>query len=495
MSLKARDIDQTAGPVFDDLREFIDACKEVDEWREVEGADWEQEIGALTEATAEMIPEPPMLLFNRIKGYPADYRAVSLFLASYKRFALALGLPLDKTKLELVRLAARKIKQAKPIPPLEVASGPVMENVLTGDRIDLEIFPAPRFHEMDGGRYIGTGDSLINRDPDSGVLNMGTYRMQIHERNLLGLWMSPGQQGRLICQRYWERGESCPVVATFGGDPLTFIGSYNKLPWGRSELDFVGGLRRRPLEVIKGPLTGLPIPAHAEIAIEGEVPPPKIEARAEGPFGEWPGYYSGGTVGTGENQPVIRVKAIYHRHSPILNTMAPMWLGAQLLGLPVDAGFMWDQLESAGIQDIAGVYNYYPYLVVVSIRQRYAGHAKQTGMAALSCAAGARNGRYVVIVDEDIDPTNLQEVLWAMQTRADPATNIELIDGCWSTPLDPRMPPERRESGDHTNSRAIFYAVRPWAWREKFPKVSRASRELRRRVMEKYRAIVPFPPA
>jgi len=225
------------------------------------------------------------------------------------------------------------------------------------------------------------------------------------------------------------------------------------------------------------------------------VPPPKVEARAEGPFGEWPGYYSGGTLGTGENQPVIRVKAIYHRHNPILNTMSPMWPGAQLLGLPVDAGLMWDQLESAGIQDIAGVYNYYPYLVVVSIRQRYAGHAKQAGMAALSCSAGARNGRYVVVVDEDIDPTNIQEVLWAMETRVDPATDIQLIDGCWSTPLDPRMPPEKRDSGDHTNSRAIFYAVRPWAWRERFPKVSRASRELRQQVMEKYRAILPFPPA
>ena len=79
-----------------------------------------------------------------------------------------------------------------------------------------------------------------------------------------------------------------------------------------------------------------------------------------------------------------------------------------------------------------------------------------------------------------------------MQTRVDPVTNIELIDGCWSTPLDPRMPPERRASGDHTNSRAIFYAVRPFAWRDKFPQVSRTPKELRREVVEKYRGILPF---
>src|SRR5712691_11864893 len=130
MSLSVKEMERTSGTVFDDLREFIDACKEIDEWREIEGADWDQEMGALTEATAETIPEPPMLLFDRIKGYPAGYRAVSLFLASYKRFALALGLPVDKTRLELVRLAARKIKDVKPIPPVEVAKGPVMENIL-----------------------------------------------------------------------------------------------------------------------------------------------------------------------------------------------------------------------------------------------------------------------------------------------------------------------------------------------------------------------------
>ena len=150
-------------------------------------------------------------------------------------------------------------------------------------------------------------------------------------------------------------------------------------------------------------------------------------------------------------------------------------------------------MESAGIQDIVGVYNHTSYLCVVAIKQRYAGHAKQTGLAALSCSASARNGRYVVVVDEDIDPTNLKEVLWAMMTRVDPKTNIDIIDQCWSTPLDPRMPPDKRDSKDHTNSRAVFYAVRPFEWRDKFPKVSRSSRELREEVMKKFGGVIPFP--
>ena len=111
----------------------------------------------------------------------------------------------------------------------------------------------------------------------------------------------------------------------------------------------------------------------------------------------------------------------------------------------------------------------------------------------MSCAAGARNGRYVVVVDEDIDPTNLKEVVWAMQTRVDPATDIEVVEKCWSTPLDPRMPPENRANKDHTNNRAIFYAVRPWTWKEDFPLVNRVERSRMREVMDKYRDILPFP--
>ena len=483
-----------APEVLNDLRQFIEAAKEVGDWREIRKADWNIEIGALIEATAELIPQPPILIFDEIRDYPAGFRVVGLAFAAYKRVALALGLPPDRSKLELVRLASHKIRSAQPIPPQEVVRAPVTENVITGDEVDLFKFPALRSHEGDGGRYLGTGDVVINADPDSGFVNMGTYRMQLHDRNVLGLWMSPGQHGRMICAKYWERGKGCPIVATFGQDPLTFMASNTKIPWGTSEMDYVGGLRGRPLEIIKGPVTGLPIPAHAEVAIEGEAPPPTEEARDEGPFGEWPGYYSGGTIGTGEPQPVIRVKAVYHRNDPILEDESPLWPGAYPMDLSLRGGLLWDQLESMGVQDVVGVYDYSRYLWVVGIKQRYGGHARQVGHAAIAAAASARDGRYVVVVDEDIDPTNLKEVLWAMMTRVDPKTDIEVVEGSWSTPLDPRMPPEKKAARDYTNSRAIFYALRPFAWRDNFPKVSRASRQLRETVVEKYRNILPFPP-
>ncbi|HKY08417.1 MAG TPA: UbiD family decarboxylase [Candidatus Binatia bacterium] len=480
--------------VYDDFRGFVEAAKKVSEWRSIEGADWDGEIGALIEATAEL-DSRPMLLFDKIKDCPAGHRLVSLAFANYKRTALAFGISPEKSKLEVVRLLARKMKSAKPVAPEEVKSAPLMDNVLQGDAVDLFKFPAPRFHESDGGRYIGTGNCLVNADPESGFINAGTYRMQLHERDLMGLWMSPGQHGRMICAKYWEQGKSCPVVVAFSADPVLFTLAHTKLAWGNSELDYAGGIMGRPLKIIRGPLTGLPIPAGAEIAIEGDVPPPGVESRPEGPFGEWPGYYSGGTIGTGEPQPVIKVKAIYHRDDPILEEEAPLWTGAMKIDGNPTAGILWDQLEAAGIQNVVGVYNHSPYFTVVAIQQKYAGHAKQAGLATLSCAAAARNGRYVVVVDEDIDPTNMKEVLWAMMTRVDPPTNIDIVDGCWSTPLDPRMPPDKRESKDHTNGRAIFYAVRPFEWKDKFPRVSRSSRELREQVITKFRDVIPFPRA
>ena len=142
---------------------------------------------------------------------------------------------------------------------------------------------------------------------------------------------------------------------------------------------------------------------------------------------------------------------------------------------------------------MTGVYSHMNYIWVIAIKQRYAGHAKQAGHAVIAASATARHGRYVVVVDDDIDPTNLKEVLWAMVTRVDPATDIELVDGCWSTPLDPRMPPGKKEAKDYTNSRAIFYAVRPFTWRDKFPKPCRVSPELQERVVKTFGNILPFP--
>jgi 4-hydroxy-3-polyprenylbenzoate decarboxylase len=125
-------------------------------------------------------------------------------------------------------------------------------------------------------------------------------------------------------------------------------------------------------------------------------------------------------------------------------------------------------------------------LLNIAIEQKYAGHATQVGHVASQCHVGAYAGKYVIIVDEDIDVSNLEEVIWAMVTRSDPATSIDIIHNAWSTALDPRIHPDDKAKGKLTNSRAIIDATRPFEWRDRFPPVNMPSPEVARKAREKF---------
>jgi len=133
--------------------------------------------------------------------------------------------------------------------------------------------------------------------------------VMVHDAKRVGVWMSPGKHGRQIREKYFKRGEPCPVLVSCGHDPLLFLAGGNELRFGLSEYDYAGGHRGEPFEVIESELYGLPLPAHAEIVLEGEMIPGDVAP--EGPFGEFTGYYAGGK----SEQPVIRVRRIYHRTS------------------------------------------------------------------------------------------------------------------------------------------------------------------------------------
>jgi 4-hydroxy-3-polyprenylbenzoate decarboxylase len=268
-----------------------------------------------------------------------------------------------------------------------------------------------------------------------------------------------------------------PVAVVCGGDPMSFLMSSSEVPYGVSEYEVVGGMRGRPVEVIKGPVTGLPIPANAEIVLEGFVLPGN--ERVEGPFGEWTGYYASDV----RPEPVIDVKAIYHRNDPILLGCSPQRPPDEICRwrAVVRSGLLRENIEKAGVPGVAAAWAHEVgnarLLLVVAINQRYPGHAKQAGHIATMCHVGAYLGRYTIVVDDDIDPSNLEEVIWALITRSDPATSIDIVRNAWSTPLDPRIEPARRQAGDYTNSRAVIDACRPYHWRDQFPPVNLPSPE------------------
>lgn len=473
---------------FKDLREFLEKCDEIGELKKIDGADWNLEIGAITELMAE-IPNHPALLFDKIPGYPKGYRVASNVVSSVRRTALAMDMPVDTPPFELLKVWKKKTSSIKPIPPVFSDNAPAKENIITGDEIDLFKFPAPKWHELDPGRYLGTGDAVIMKAPDSDWINLATYRMVVHDRNTLGLWISPGKHGDIFVKKYHERGESVQVAVSFGHDPMLWVACATFFPHQISEYDFAGWFRGKPIEVTRGVITDLPIPATSEIVVEGEIPPRKVEQRMEGPFGEFTGYYAVGPM----PQLVVKVKAVLHRKDPIIFGAPPFkfprhWFAA----VPFNAAETWDALEKAGVPEVQGVWQYgswFPMITVISIKQRYAGHAKQAGLVASGCKGSAYCGRFTIVVDEDIDITNLEDVMWAVATRCEPERAIDLIRECWSSPIDPVISPHMRfemPHGTQYTSRMIINACKPYAWLDRFPKTNIASKELRENILDKY---------
>jgi UbiD family decarboxylase len=469
------------------LGDFIRAADEVGEARFVDDADLKLEVGCLTELVAEQ--KGPLLVFDKFAGFPPGYRISSNTLKSPRRFALAMDFPLDAHPIELVRLwRERRRALQSPLPPRVVADGPVLECVQSGPEVDLEVFPTPRWHDGDGGRYIGTGDMVVTRDPDSGWVNLGTYRGMIQDHDRISLWIIEAKHGRMLAERYWQRGQAAPVAVVLGCDPLTWMSASMAPPFGTSEYDYAGAYRGAPVDVVELPLTSLPVPATSEIVLEGEIPPLSEESAHEGPFGEWPGYYSHEGA-----ECVMRIKAIYHRRSPIMLGSPPLRpIGyAGNSGVPSFTVQLWEHLERGGITDVTGVWGFgNTLMMVVSLKQRYAGHAKQALLSMAGYRSGASMYRYYVVVDDDIDPSNLEEVVWAMSTRVDPGSSVEIIHDAWTSDLDPRLSPDQRAQGQLTMGRLLIDACRPFAWRDHFPRTNIFGAAERRQVSEKWRDLL-----
>ena len=468
---------------YADFRDWLNQVGAMGELKEFKGAHWDLELGTICHVSSARRKVKPAFLFDEVPGYPSGYRVLVNPVNSLGRVALTMNMPLDISEVGFVHEWRRRAKAARPLPPALVSSGAILENLHTGDDVDTYEFPVPRYHELDGGRYLGTASITITQDPDSGAINVGTYRVMVHDKNTLAFYISPGKDGRIIREKYHAMGRPCPVAVVIGPPPMLYLAGILELPQGQCEYDYIGGMAGKPVEVIRGPATGLPIPADAEIAIEGESYPE--DRMVEGPFGEWTGYYASSS----RSEPTIRVKTIMHRNNPILcgnPPTRPPVSGHTLFPALLQSVMVWESLEAAGVPDIRSVRSHelggYSFIIIVSIKQRYPGHARQAGLVACQCRSGAYLGRYVIVVDEDIDPYSTDDVLWAMATRSEPAADIEILRRCWSGPIDPAVPVGMKGH----NSRAIIDACRPYEWIDRFPKVSDPSRDLAQRISDKW---------
>ncbi len=427
------------------------------------------------------------MLFDEIKGYAPGLRVLTGRTGSARRLAhtLRLGDHQDNTAVvqALRGRPGQWAAQAASFPVVPVTDAPLLANEVPADKVDLLAFPVPRWHALDGGRYIGTGCLVVTRDPETGVHNGGCYRMEVQDEGRSATIQAvPGKHGAQHIARWFERHGRAPVTVSFGHDPLLLLLGGTEVPGGTFELDYAGAVLGERVPVVIGPDAGLPIPAGSEIAIEGWLYPDR--KRDEGPFGEWTGYY------TGNRAPclALEITRLYHRDDPIL-------LGAPPGKPPHDYSYSRTVMKSAMIQDalaatvVPGIKAVWAHesgggrlFIAVSIEQRFAGHARQVGYLTAQSPAAAYMNRYVVVVDDDVDPTDLDEVVWAMSTRTDPSEDIDILRKTYGSRADPMLP----EGQPPYNTRAVIDACRPFERRHDFPVVAQSDPEYLRTIQEKW---------
>jgi len=486
---------------YKDIRHFLAAVAEYGELKEFSGVDWNLDMSSFSEFIYHGGSDPkPALLFDEIPEYPKGFRCLFGQTSSPRRIAMALSLPEGDDQIGRKALLGNirtKLKEASLIPPKHVKSPPVGENTVNGNKVDVLKFPSPLFHELDGGRYIGTGCAVISRDPDMGFVNLGVYRIMVVGAKRLALHILEGQHAAVMMQeKYFSRGQVMPVAVAIGVDPALWFASARKIPWQTSEYDYAGMIKGEPIEVFEGIHTGLLLPASAEIVIEGECHPGELVE--EGPFGEGHGYYA--NMGLEKvPEPVIRVKAIHYRNDPILTCSTPAVppSEASLLQSYSSSAMLWETLDTLGIPGIKDVWcpevGHGCMLNVISIEQKYAGHATEIGSFASHIHNGGGIGKYTIIVDDDIDPSDINQVLWAVESRTDPVHSIQFMRRCHTTSRDPMVSMEEKRKYKVAPkplvvSRCIIDACQPFHQKHEWYPVARSSPEQRSKVLEKYKS-------
>ncbi len=464
-----------------DLRNFIAALEKLGEIKTISGAGCNLEIGAITEL-ASLKENCPAVLFDSIPGFPKGFRILTNYLSNRVRERLVYGVPNDLTDPEALRYWKDKIKRFEPVEPRHVPTGSVKENVRLDRDVDLTLLPWPKWHQRDGGAYI-CSTSTITRDPESGYINVGSYRFMLLGKDKIVAHMGSGHHGDVIRKKYWAQGKSCPVAISLGQAPSLFAAAATNLNWGVSEYGFAGWLEGAPVEITDGAVTDLPIPAQGEVVLEGEMLPPGEGMEIEGPFGEASGYYGGGA----RPAPVTVIKSMLYRNDPII-LGSPPFLGTGRGILSSRGVLVWNELEAIGIPNVAGV-NHSWGMTIIALKQAYPGHAMRAAHGALGGSAGY-HGRFIILVDDDIDPFSLEQVLWAIATRCDPETSLDICRRIWSYKIDPRLPKQKKEAGDYTGSVAIIDACRPYHWIDDFPSTTQISAGLLKETQAKWGRIL-----
>ncbi|MDY6864334.1 MAG: UbiD family decarboxylase [Thermodesulfobacteriota bacterium] len=407
---------------FKDLRDFLELLKEKGELVTIDAqVDPHLEIGAVGHLTRM----GPAVLFTNVKG--SDKSVAINVVGTRKRVALAL----DTTEEGLMEKLSMGIDN--PIKPVLISNGPCKENILMGDEIDLNIFPIPKWNDKDGGRFSDFG-IVITKDVDTGTQNAGMYRMHVKGKNKTSIFVGERQHIGRHYQKAKEKGlKALEMAVAIGLDPITNLMGPCPAEYGVNEIDLAGGLRGEPVEIVKCETVDLVVPATSEIVLEGKVPLGVHET--EGPFGEFTGYYSG----TYEH-PVFEISAITHRNNPVFQ--------GTYLGKPPTEGHIAGEIAmehltfkeaKTKVPELTGVHIVEGtgwIIFCASIKKEYEGQIHKVSHAIWSTEIGDY-GKILIIVDDDINPYNIHDVIWAMSTRYQPEFDTYITPRVAGYGIDP----------------------------------------------------------
>ena len=418
---------------YRDLREYLAVLENKGLLCHIEAeVDKDWEISAVCRRTFRSIPERnrPALMFDRIKGHDIPL-VVGILGGSREIYATALetevGNVLDKWESGTKNpLKARLVKSA-----------PCQEVVHRGEEVNFEMLPAPVWTVgQDPGAY-HTSPFVISKDPETGIPNIGTYRVQVKGRNRAGLMINPPRNMNQHIRKNEARGQGTDVAIVFGTDPVLGLTSVTPFPYGVNEFEIAGGIRREPVDVVRCLTVDLEVPATAEIVVEGRIP---FQGREpEGPFGEYGGYM--GAAGT---HPFIEINCITHRKKPIyqafLSQMPPSesscikGIGREAvilrhlknnLGIPVTDVYLTESGGATG-------------MLIIAMK-------KQNRFQPLKAMMGAWSlhdvfGKVTIVVDDDIDIRDSFQVEWALSFRMQPAEDVHVLNNTDPLTLDPSQP-------------------------------------------------------
>lgn len=442
------------------MRDFFAVCEENGQGKRITAeVDWNLELSHIAKLNEEA--QGPALLFENVKGYKTP--VLTSACTTTERLAIIMGMPHTSTMTDLMRQWVKVGDNTIKPKMVDKKDAPCKENIMMGRDVDLNIFPVPQWYPLDGGRYIGTAHYIITKDPETGWVNLGTYRSQLLGKDKIGTQFIKGKHADIMLKKYQKLGKPMPCASVIGCDPLLFILGAARVSAFVSEYDVAGAIRGEAVEVVQCETSDLPVPAHAEIIIEGECDAEKF--MEEGPFGEYTGYYSG--VGT-DPRNFIDVKCVTYRNNPILwgTTVGRAVTDTHMTMALSYGATLWHQLVDMKIPGIKSVYcppeGSGRFLAIISMQQMYPGHADQVLTAAISTEMGAYGLKTVLVVDEDIDAWDIPRVMYALSFRFQP-NRCQVIKRGRSTPLDPSLPIEARE----ITGRLLLDCTIPYDWKKK----------------------------